>query len=299
LLKVVHKDKYITAGTLLELAGSGHISRESVYSNWILITGEPDMKLKWPASVNPLLLPAIDAFKVVPESPETKLLREWAEAHETSAFGLEIDISIMDRDTFFDILPHESSILPLNVMEIFENMAAYFLNPERKDKIIIGYENKKLAMLANDLLIGKAGAYKPGNFKDIIFDVVPQRQLAIYLDTLSGHGYDGYSIFFESPLSPKELVALDLGRDALIDYKMIWWIPYNDLKGYIKYWPQLTQFFKVFRLEKDLVSNLSIEEIEEDLEDIETIDFSGKGKKQLKKRLQKILNYLKTEKNGQ
>ncbi len=88
---------------------------------------------------------------------------------------------------------------------------------------------------------------------------------------------------------------MDQRRDTFIDFKMIWWIPYDDLKEYLKYWPQLREFFSIYRLEEDMLSNISKEEIEEDLEDIDLIDFSTQSKKQLKKRLRSVLNYLKNK----
>lgn len=294
LLEVVNRDEYITPGTLLDF-GSREVSQNAVYNNWIQILGEADQELKWPAVVNPLLLPAIEAFKNLPESPEIKMLRKWAEAHEISPFGLEINVSTVDKNKFFDIISSESSLVSLNIMEIFDSMAAYFLNPDRKDKIIIAYENKDLVQLANDFIIGKAGTYKPGNFKDIKYDEVHEVPLDIFLREFEREPYDGYSIFFEKKLAKKRLIALDQRRDAFIDFKMIWWIPYDDLKEYLKYWPQLREFFSIYRLEEDMLSNISKEEIEEDLEDIDLIDFSTQSKKQLKKRLRSVLNYLKTK----
>ncbi|NIN41220.1 MAG: hypothetical protein GTN82_04770 [Candidatus Aminicenantes bacterium] len=300
LLKVVDRDKYITIGTIKDFGNRGG-SQNAIYQNWILIADEADRELKWPAAVNPLLLPAIEAFKDIPESPEVKNLREWAESHETSPFGLEIDVSETGQKKYFDILSNsEVSFMHLTILEIFGNMAAYFLNPERKDKIIIAYENKELAQLANDFIIGKAGTYNAGNFKDINYDEIPEGRLDFFLSTFQEGQYDGYSIFFKKKLSKPELIALDQRRDAFIDYKMIWWIPYNDLKGYINYWPQLRQFYNIFRLEEDVLSNISIEEIEEDLEDIEALTPSeDPSNGQLKERLHKVLHYLKARKDEQ
>jgi hypothetical protein len=301
LLKVVNKDKYISSGILKDFAGR-KVSQNAIYHNWILILNDADKELKWPAVVNPLLLPAIQTLRAIPESPETNALKEWAEAHDVSPFGLEIDVSKIDRPgKLFDLI--SSSELPsmlLNIMEIFDNMAAYFLNPDRKDKIIIAYKDKELVKLANDFIIGKAGTYKPGNFKDLNYDEIPGGQLYIFLSGLSKEQYDGYSIFFEKQLTPPELMAMDQRRDALIDYKMIWWFPYNDLKGYLKYWPQLRQFFNIFHLEEDVLGNISKKEIEEDLEDIEGMAPSqDPSKGQLKERLQRVLNYLKKREDEQ
>jgi hypothetical protein len=59
-------------------------------------------------------------------------------------------------------------------------MASYFLDNERKDKIIIGYENRDAVKMANDFLIGKAGTYRPGHFKDISITKTGKRYGRIY-----------------------------------------------------------------------------------------------------------------------
>jgi hypothetical protein len=296
LLKVVSRDKYLASGILRDI-GTREDAKSAVYRNWIIIKDEQDENLRWPAAVNPLLLPALQTFKEMPESPETKTLREWAEAHEISPFGLEIDISALNKDRFFDIIAESSTMSTLNIMKIFDSLASYFLNTERMDKIIIAYDNIELAKLASDFIIGRAGTYRPGNFKDIEFDQVPHYRLDIYFKEHEKEELDGYSVFFIKKIPKNELIELDQRRDAFIDQRMIWWVPYNDLMEYLKYWNQLRQFFKIYRLENDVLGSVSIEEIEEDMEDIEAIDFVEYNKEQLKKRLQNVLNYLKSVKD--
>jgi hypothetical protein len=235
ILKVVNKDKYIKSGTLTGFdTMPGALN--AIYLNWILIINEAEQGVKWPASVNPLLLPALQILADLPEAPETKLLREWAEAHEISPFGLEIDVSNLDHpEKFFDILGlDEHPLMLLNILEIFDRMAAYFLNTDRKDKIIIAYENEELVKIANDFIIGKAGTYKPGNFKDIDYDDATGGQTDIFLNFLEKDRYDGYSIFFKRKLTAAELQVLDQRRDAFSDYKMIWWIRYDDEFDYLR-----------------------------------------------------------------
>ncbi|MCU0286752.1 MAG: hypothetical protein MUF15_10160 [Acidobacteria bacterium] len=108
---------------------------------------------------------------------------------------------------------------------------------------------------------------------------------------------DGYSIFFEKELSEKELLAFDQKRDKFIDYKMVWWLPFDHLKRYLSYWTQLRQFFKIFHLEADILGNLSKKEIEEDLDYARHIDFETQNKKHVLHRLKKVLTYLETRKN--
>lgn len=298
LLKVVNRDKYIYPGTLKDFTILDY-SQNAIYLNWVLIMDEADRELKWPASVNPLLVPAIKIIKDTPESPEIKMLRKWAESHEMSPFGLDFDISAADWNKYFDIIKNTTdSILPMHIMEIFENMAAYFLNPERKDKIIIAYESKELAKLANDFIIGKAGTWRAGKYKDVNYDDIPGGRLDIFLDKMYEEHNDGYSIIFEKKLTEADLIALDQRRDAFINYRMIWWIPYKDLKEYLQYWSQLRQFVRIYRLLEDFLGELKKEDIEQDLLILESIDFLKEHKIHIKKRLEKVLKSLKERSNA-
>jgi hypothetical protein len=293
---VVNKDQYLASGIFRDI-GTREDVKSAVYRNWIIIKDEQDENLRWPAAVNPLLLPALQTFKEIPESPETRMLREYAEANQISPFGLEIDISALDKDKFFDIIADSSNMSTLNIMKIFDSLASYFLNTERMDKIIIAYDNIELAKLANDFIIGRAGTYRPGNFKDIEFDQVPHYRLDIFFKEHEKEDIDGYSVFFIKKITKNELIELEQRRDAFIDRRMIWWVPYNDLMEYLKYWNQLRQFFKIYRLENDVLSSISAEEIGEDIEDIETINFIEYNIEQVKKRLQNVLNYLRSIKD--
>jgi hypothetical protein len=298
LFKAIKRDKYITTGVISDLV-SREYTQNAVYLNWILIKDEADEQLKWPATVNPLLLPAIDSIKDIPDSPEVEMLKKWAEAHDVSHFGLEIDTAMVDQNNLFGILNNVSNrFITLNISSIFEKMASFFLNDVRKDKIIIAYENPILVNLANDYLLGRAGVFKPGKYKEIILgDEKGEKIFEKILSEINGRDYDGYSVFFKNKLHQDDLVTIDKKRDSLIDYKMIWWIQFEHLKSYFIYWTHLRQLFKIYRLEEDILSNITKEEIEEDLEDIKHIDFLVENKEEMKKRLEKVLNYLKAAKD--
>jgi len=298
LLKVIDRDGFLYSGTMNDLA-TREPSQNAIYLNWILICGEADEALKWPAIVNPLLLPAVRAFKDLPESPEIRMLKEWAAAHEMSPFGLDIDTREVTKEKFFDIMAGSGLLgASLNIVDIFSSMASYFLNPERKDKFIIAYQDKEIARLTNDFILGKAGTYQPGHFIDIHFAAIPDHRLDIFIGGKGDESIDGYSIFFDQRLSPTELISLDQRRDIFIGVKMIWWIPYPDLLDYLKYWQQLRQFFKIYRLEEDVFATISKKEIKEDIGNIAAAGFPGPGSRDLKKRLRRVLAYLEKRKDG-
>lgn len=305
LLKVVKRDQYITSGTLSDF-GSREGSQNAIYQNRVLIMGEADKELKWPAIVNPLLLPAVEAFKDLPESPETKLLREWAEDHEISPFGLEIDVTTKgkNQDKFFDIISSSQySFASLHIIEIFESMAAYFLNPERKDKIIIAYENLDLVQVASDFMVGKAGTFTFGRFKQIsISNKTGKNAAETIIKELNKTGeidvYDGFSFFFEGKLTKEELIAMDQKRDEWLEHKMIWWIPYNDLKDYIKYWTQLRQLTRIYRLDEDVLGSITKDDIQQDLVRLKHIHFPEEHKLNTKEKLEAVLKILEKKSNG-
>ncbi len=307
LLKTIHRDGYILPGVVADFKSMS--ATDSLYMNWILIGDEADESNRWPAAINPLLLPALESFKTLPESPEISALKEWALAHDESAYGLDpygYDITpTLEHGQLFERLSSAYSKFPtFKITEILDGMASYFLDSERKDKIIIGYENKDVVELANDFLIGKAGTHRPGHFKDIFIskpgkkDIVEFVVDSIEVDSTKKAPADGYSIFFQQKLNEKELLSFDQKRDKFIDYKMIWWIPFAHLKDYLSLWTQLRQFFKIFHLEADILGSLTKEEIEADLDYARHIDFKSQNKTHVQRRLKKILKYLEARENG-
>ncbi|HLP61305.1 MAG TPA: hypothetical protein VK186_20850, partial [Candidatus Deferrimicrobium sp.] len=302
LLKTIHRDGYILSGVVADFKSMSAV--DSLYMNWILIGDEADENNRWPAAINPLLLPALESFKTLPESPEVKALKEWAHAHDESAYELDpygYDIApSLEHGQLFELLSSSHTKFPtFKITEILDGMASYFLDNERKDKVIIGYENRGVVELANDFLIGKAGTYRPGHFKDIFITKPGKKDMAEFIvDSMKKTPADGYSIFFEQKLTEKELLSFDQKRDKFIEYKMVWWIPFDHLKRYLSYWTQLRQFFKIFRLEEDILGNLTKEEIEEDLDYARHIDFETQNKTHVLHRLKKVLKFLETRKHG-
>lgn len=296
LFKAIKRDKYITTGVISDLA-SREYTQNAVYLNWILIKDEPDEQLKWPATVNPLLLPAIDSIKDIPDSPEVEMLKKWAEAHDVSHFGLEIDTATVDQNNLFDIINTVSSTFTeLNVVAIFEKMASFFLSEERNDKIIIAYENESVVDFANNYIVGKAGTYKPIKYREIILDEgIRENIFEKIIDEISYNDYSGFSLFFKKRLSKDEISILDRKRDELLEHKMIWWIKFDNLKTYLSHWIHLRQFFKIYRLEQDILSGISIEEIENDLKNLQYLTFE-ESSNYTKEKLIKVLKLLQEKK---
>ena len=282
---------------------------DALYNNWIMITGESKDKKQWGSMINPLITPASDIITDLPESPEAMLLKQWAKEHEISPFGLEIDKSseeqIIDLKTeitvtatltktrIFDIIDSESCGLnPFNIIDLFERLAAYFLEEKRKDKIIIAYDDPEIAEIANDFIVGKAATYKPVECKDIFLENPTAENILTQIRNNEGK-YTALSIFFGNALSDKDALTLNKLRDRFIQNRMIWWIKFDHLRSYLEKWTQLQQFFLIYRLDENLLAWITKEEVLEDLEELGESESD-----EMKKRLEKVLHYLEGKKNG-
>lgn len=307
IIKVVYRDKYLLTETIKgKQRDSVH---DALYNNWIMITGESKDKKQWESMINPLITPASDIITDLPESHEAMLLKQWAKEHEISPFGLEIDKSseeqIIDLKTeitvtatlsktrIFDIIDSESCGLnPFNIIDLFERLAAYFLEEKRKDKIIIAYDDLEIAKIANDFIVGKAATYKPVACKNIFLKNPTAENILTEIRN-NEDKYTALSIFFENALSDKDALTLNKLRDRFIQNRMIWWIRFDHLRSYLEKWTQLQQFFLIYRLDENLLAWITKEEV---LEDIEEIDDSDSD--EIKNRLKKVLHYLEGKKNG-
>jgi len=312
LLDVINKDKFIKSGIITGLS-EGEDAKNAIYCNWILIQDEPDDEQKWPVLINPLLLPALSSIEKIPDSPETKILKKWAEQHEVSPFGLEIDAfeyqldkkesgkiiskSIDHKLNFFsEINRLQYDHNTLNISEVFDSMASFIMNIDRKEKIIIAYENKKLVETANDYITGRSGCYKPLRFEKIILNADSSENMLVTMtESIDEEKFDAYSVFFINVLQKEQLQLLDKSRDYFINYKMIWWIEFDLLKKYLPYWTQLRQFFHISRLEEDVLSNITVQDIKNDLEILKYSTYED-GVEVFIEKLSAILSYLEKRK---
>lgn len=308
IIKAVYRDRYLLTEMITgEQRDSVH---DALYNKWIMITGESKDKKQWKSMINPLITPASDIITDLPESPEAMLLKQWAKEHEISPFGLEIDKSIseeqiidlkteitatatLSKTRIFDIIDSESCGLnPFNIIDLFERLAAYFLEEKRKDKIIIAYDDPEIAEIANDFIIGKAATYKPVECKDIFLKNPTAENILTQIRN-NEEKYTALSIFFGNALSDKDALTLNKLRDRFIQNRMIWWIRFDHLRSYLEKWTQLQQFFLIYRLDENLLAWITKDEVLEDLEEIDDSDSD-----EMKNRLKKVLHYLEGKKNG-
>ncbi len=317
LLQVIHRDNYLKTGVVAGFS-QGEDARNAIYSNWVLITDEPDENQNWPALINPLILPGLSSVKTIPDSPEIQLIKNWAKEHDISPFGLEIDSNgfetkhvdtektsmenvpqedVPDRaGIFFNIINNlQYSYDAMNIAEIFDGMASFIVNTERKDKIIIAYKKRDLVELANDYIIGRSGCYKSLRFNEILLNTENSKNFFMtIIENIDDGQFDAYSIFFDDILNKDQILLFEKNRDQFIEHKMVWWIEDNMLKKYLSCWTQLRQFFYIFRLEQDILRSMTTKEVKQDLEILQYSQ-SENGAKQHIEKLKAVLNYLENK----
>jgi len=304
LIKTIQNDKKIET-SLFNLPGDKETAQESLYGNWIFIT-QGSTNGSWPAIVNPLVKPFFENEKSIMAEPEQRLLSQYAEINELSPTGLgfnmlEDDSSKKNADKilqeYFSMGIEEP--LTLKLTEILDVISAALLSNDRKDRIIVGFKDKKILNAARAYLFAKANSYEYQRFEHrTLFggkDKEPIKKLEeiMVLDT------EILSLEFAGKWTKRQLEILDKYRDNFIDYQMLWWIPLEKLKEYLPHWVQLRELFEFFVLEDELLGSLSIEDIESDLafyEDLveseESAEFS------MVKNLKIVLEYLKENRGG-
>ena len=270
LIKIISKDKSIQS-SLFYLAGDKETALESLYGNWIFITGDSDNG-SWPAIVNPLVKPFFRHDKTLLQEPEQKLLLNYARTNDMSPYGIGFNMLYEDNSEksadellqeFFSIGIEEP--LSLNIVEVLEIISAALLSRDRKDRIIIAYQNADILNAARAYLFAKANSYEYQRVEHVVIQGGENKKPINKLEQVLNLDIDIISLDFSGQFTKKQIESFDKYRDRLIDYQMLWWIQIEDLKEYLPDWVQLRELFEIFILEDELLKSLSIQEIESDL----------------------------------
>ncbi len=332
LIRTIRKSKKIEV-SLLNLVGDKETAQGSLYGNWIFIT-QNSTNGSWPAIVNPLVKLFFENEESIIIEPEQRLLSQYAELHEMSATGLGFNI-LKSQDSTVLILNaqdditedysednktkiiHESSFrsgdellwdylsrgveepIALNLMEILDIISVALLSIDRKDRIIVGYRDKKILNAARAYLFAKANSYEYQRFDHRTLLGGKDKEPIKELEEVMGLDAEIFSLEFAGKWTERQLDILDKYRDRFINYQMLWWIPLEDLKDYLPHWVQLRELFEFFILEDELLGSLTVEDIEADLafykdlaETKESAEFS------VVKNLKIVLEYLKENRGG-
>ena len=176
---------------------------------------------------------------------------------------------------------------------MLEEIGAGLFGVERQDRIIITYRERGNLEAVRDFLIGEANTSSPFPCEEINLEGgehhKPVIELLMRLTDRDPHRI--YSVEVTGKWTDAQLRNLDHRRDILDNLQMLWWIQDDDLKRYLRFWPQLRQFFRIYRLEDELWRGITMEEIQADIDFIK--DMSDALEPEGVRRLLNVLAYLK------
>jgi len=294
---VVKRDKYIE-GSLLTDPKTMMGANDAVYHNWLFMQGEPvaSTPTQWPSVINPLIDGAISWEVEAPQTQAENAVQQWARDHDISPVGLNIpdnDHGEPDWDMFREAMDASTEQETLNILGVLKEIGAGLFGVERQDRIIITYRERGNLEAVRDFLVGEANTYAHFPCEDITLEGGEERNPVIELLTRLGDKNPNqiYSVELTGKWTAAQLRDLDHRRDIFSNLQMLWWIQQDDLKTYLHSWPQLRQFFRIYRLEDELWRGITMEEIQADIAFIQ--DMTEESNPEGARRLRKVLVYLK------
>ncbi len=298
---VVKRDKYIEGSLLTDPDHkTSEGANDAVYHNWLFMQDEPEpaTPTQWPAIINPLIGEAIKWEADAPRTAEEEAVRKWAQDHDISPLGLNLPVDVDGKpawDKFWKEI--ESSSFSdrdaLSILGLIEEIAAGLFGVERQDRIIITFRVRANLEAVKDFLVGEANTYSLFPCEGITLEGGEGREPVIeLLMRLADQDANRiYSVELTGKWTEAQLRDLEHRRDILDNLQMLWWIQQDDLKRYLRFWPQLRQFFRIYRLEDELWRGITKEEIQADIDFIK--DMSDESDPEGVRRLRNVLVYLK------
>jgi len=296
---VVKHNKYIE-GSLFndEKHKTRDGANDALYYNWLFVQGEPDpaTPTQWPAIINPLIDEAIEWEADAPRTPEEEAVRKWAQALDISPLGLNLPVDDNGKpawDKFWEEIESSSKEETLNILGVLEEIGAGLFGIERQDRIIIAYQDRTNLEAVRDFLVGEANTYSHFPCEEITLEGGEVLDPVIELLTRIADQDPNriYSVELTGKWTEAQLRDLEHRRDILGNLQMLWWIKQDDLKRYLRFWPQLRQFFRIYRLEGEMWRGITMEEIQADINFIK--DMSDESDPEGVRRLSAVLTYLK------
>jgi len=287
LINTIDRDKRIS-GTLLNLPGDKDTAQRAVYGNWIIIRNSKEANI-WNAIVNPIIKFFYQST-LKPEDYEMLALKKYADNMEMSASGMTYQI--VDEDSLYKIHHQLSKTVAesysMNLADSLDLLTDSLLSDNRQDRVIITYKDKQLMEAVKAYIFSRAFSYSNPSIIDYALNET--EPLIFQIENILFKNKIGiYSFIFEGEIPDNEIIEADKLRDSLLDYQILWWIPDSHLSRYLQKWTQLRQLFQIIILEDEILSTLSKEQIEEDIEFYKEV----KGEDSLMvDNLKVVLNYL-------
>lgn len=294
---VIKRDKYME-GSLLTEAKTARGANDAVYLNWLFMQGAPApaTPTQWPAAMNPLIDGAIKWKTKISRTPEEKAVQQWAIDHDITPVGLNLPVNDNGEpvwDDFWEEVESSSEKESLNILGVLENIGAGLFGIERQDRIILTYRQRGNLEAVRDFLIGEANTYTSFHCQETVLEGGEGRNPIIELLTQLRDKDPNciYSVELTGKWTEAQLRDLDHRRDMFSNLQMLWWIHEDDLKWFLRFWPQLRQFFRIYRLEDELWRGITMEDIQADIEFIQEI--TEESDPEGVRRLRGVLVYLK------
>ncbi len=298
---VVKRDKYIEGSLFRDPdRKTSEGANNAVYHNWLFIQSEPApaTPTQWPAIINPLIDEAIEWEADVPRTPEEEAIRKWAHDHDMSPLGLNLPVDDKGEpawDKFWEEIEASSfsDRDALNILGLIEEIGAGLFGVERQDRVIITYRERGNLEAVRDFLVGEANTYSHFPCEEIPLEGGEGREPVIELLTRLANQDPNriYSVELTGRWTDRQLRDLEHRREILGNLQMLWWVQQDDLKRYLRFWPQLRQFFRIYGLEDELWHGITMEEIQADIDFIK--DISEDSDPEGVRRLHNVLVYLK------
>ena len=294
---VVKRDAYMEGSLFNGRDSVVKGANDAVYHNWLLVQKTPgcDSPTQWPAIINPLIDATIKIQPTASRSSEEEAVREWALENDTSFVGLSASPNKHGEpawDEFWTEIVSSLESESLKIVGLLKEIGAGLFGIERQDRIIVAYKDSGCVKAVRDFLVGEANTYSALPCKEIMLvggeGHNPIVDLMINLAKKDA-GYI-YSIELSGEWTESQLRDLDHRRDVFCDLQMLWWVQSDDLKKYLRLWPQLRQLFRVYQLEDDLWQGITAEQIQADIEFIK--DISKDPDPEGARRLLNVLTYL-------
>lgn len=271
-LNVINRDQFITSGVAQK-------NTDLIFNNNIFILSELS-DLQWKCIINPLLQENLK--KSNPSDSNLDPINSWVTTTGTTTTGLANNA--FEKPQLFEYLSGFKTI-PLTISETFTALSSLFLS-DSNEIVVILYENKEVAEIANDYFLGNVG-----NITDLKFSKTIQLKKIENILSLKD-SFDVSTLFLKS-YDKRFLRSLDHLRDYLIKKNMLWWVKRSEILKCLEQWPQLRQFLKIYSLDESIRAFITTDEIEEDLSALKEMGYSDKTYTPFKTKLERVLNYLK------
>lgn len=265
------------------LTGDPDTAQLALFGNWIFLTGKQTAD-SWDTLINPLVnVFYIDSFTYLDANVE----KVSQIAHEQNISGDGLVLPPNPSEASQDFFSVEKG---LNINQAWDILTKSLFSARRSDRSIIVYRNPKIKEIAKAAILLKARYLSEIKLEDVVLkkgQSFHQKLLSITSSKFKPEYF--YSIDICDEIPDIERSKIDKLRDALVPYKMLWWINAEYLGEYLQKWVQLRQLFNIIVLDDELEKLLNLKEVKEDIENYKLVKKKDKATDESLKVLERFL----------